>query len=61
VVRAWWGQAQLREGGVLEAQVASGDGETITLKLAWAGKARQQGTMDRRNADKLNAARGYKE
>ncbi len=46
---------------MLEAQVASGDGETITLKLAWAGKARQQGTMDRRNADKLNAARGYKE
>lgn len=37
------------------------DGESIKLNIAWAGKARQKNTMDRRNADKLNAARGYKE
>ena len=41
--------------------VSTAEGETITMKIAWAGKARQKGTMERRNADKLNAARGYKE
>jgi len=39
----------------------SGEEEQIKLELAWAGKARQLGTMERRANDKLNAARGYKE
>uniref|UniRef100_A0A7S1EAD3 Uncharacterized protein n=1 Tax=Hemiselmis andersenii TaxID=464988 RepID=A0A7S1EAD3_HEMAN len=42
-------------------QTIEGDKETLEISLSWAGKARQKGTLDRRAADKLNAARAYQE
>eukprot|EP00285_Hemiselmis_virescens_P011638 CAMPEP_0173390480 /NCGR_PEP_ID=MMETSP1356-20130122/15006_1 /TAXON_ID=77927 ORGANISM="Hemiselmis virescens, Strain PCC157" /NCGR_SAMPLE_ID=MMETSP1356 /ASSEMBLY_ACC=CAM_ASM_000847 /LENGTH=328 /DNA_ID=CAMNT_0014347881 /DNA_START=44 /DNA_END=1030 /DNA_ORIENTATION=- len=42
-------------------QSFDGDVETIVVNLKWAGKERQKGTLDRRAADKLNAARAYTE
>lgn len=56
-------QGYLKQCKVTSAvgQALADDSEVLTLKLNWAGKARQQGTLDRRSADKLNAARAYRE